>query len=176
MQLTCADRISAGPDIVIRWNGRQIKGTIRYNRVFDAHLYKVGVELDSRADEVMRELIGQQSEELRDANVVLEQKATLARQYLDLLDLTTEAIAVAAPDGSICFWNKAAERLYGWTREEALGRSVPQLLGSDPQHDGEHQARQARKDGSPVGVTVRRISQRDAAGQTQAVLYFSMER
>ena len=30
--------------------------------------------------------------------------------------------------GTITYWSRGAERLYGWTREEAIGRSSHDLL------------------------------------------------
>ncbi len=35
-----------------------------------------------------------------------------------------EAVVVTDPEGTILFWNEAAHRLYGWSAEEALGRSI----------------------------------------------------
>jgi PAS domain-containing protein len=37
-----------------------------------------------------------------------------------LLDVSTEAIFVRDLDNQILFWNKGAERLYGWKAEEVL--------------------------------------------------------
>lgn len=41
-------------------------------------------------------------------------------------------VIVRGLDHRIMFWNQSAEKLYGWTKEEALGRSVADLLYSDP--------------------------------------------
>ncbi len=48
------------------------------------------------------------------------------RQLLEGLD----AIAVQGYDSHrrVFFWNSASERLYGWTREEALGRRLEELI------------------------------------------------
>ncbi len=45
-------------------------------------------------------------------------------------DQLTEQVAlmVRGPDGTIRYWSKGAERLYGWTREESLGDSSHRLL------------------------------------------------
>lgn len=51
----------------------------------------------------------------------------LARQAR-LLDQVYEPILVRTPDGCIIYWNKGAERLYGWTSEEALGKFSYELL------------------------------------------------
>lgn len=49
-----------------------------------------------------------------------------------LLDEARDAIAVRDLNGSILFWNKGAERIYGWTREEVLGRNMGQVLYANP--------------------------------------------
>ena len=45
-----------------------------------------------------------------------------------LLDLSSEAIFIRDADDRITHWNGGAVALYGWSREEALGRSVFELL------------------------------------------------
>jgi len=39
-----------------------------------------------------------------------------------------DAIIASAPDGSIIFWNSAAERIFGFSEEEALGRSLDLII------------------------------------------------
>jgi PAS domain S-box-containing protein len=41
-----------------------------------------------------------------------------------LLDAVGQAAIVTDPDGTIVYWNRFAERLYGWRTDEALGRNV----------------------------------------------------
>ncbi|MEH2246355.1 PAS domain S-box protein [Nostoc sp.] len=48
-----------------------------------------------------------------------------------LLDVSTEAILVRNIHNQILFWNKGAERLYGWKAEEVMGKNVLQLLDKD---------------------------------------------
>jgi PAS domain S-box-containing protein len=50
------------------------------------------------------------------------------RQNARLLDLTHEPIVARRLDGTIVFWNRGAELLYGWPREEAVGRNIGDLL------------------------------------------------
>jgi PAS domain S-box-containing protein len=53
------------------------------------------------------------------------------REQASLLDKAQDAILVEDLDHQITFWNKSAERLYGWTAAEVLGRSVQELLFKD---------------------------------------------
>ena len=175
------EAILAPPDVRIRWSGRDVRGVIRYNHKYDIGSYRIGIELDMRSDDLMREILARQSEELRDANLVLDHEAGLARQYTTLLDLVSDAVAVLAPDGVVLFWNQPAERLYGWTRAEIVGRTWTELVRSEPALDPseslsspeEMRLCQFHKDGSPVAVICRRTVDRDSAGQTQAIIYIS---
>ncbi|WP_230966118.1 PAS domain S-box protein [Nostoc sp. NZL] len=53
------------------------------------------------------------------------------REQAALLDVSTDAILVRNIHNQILFWNKGAERLYGWKAEEAVGKNVLQLLYKD---------------------------------------------
>jgi PAS domain S-box-containing protein len=51
-----------------------------------------------------------------------------------LLDAAGEAVLATEPDGTLVYWNEAAEELYGWSEEEVLGRNVLDVtpaLGSE---------------------------------------------
>ena len=50
-----------------------------------------------------------------------------------LLDITTDAILVRDMRNRILYWNKSATRIFGWSREEALGKDANDLLNS-PAH------------------------------------------
>lgn len=50
------------------------------------------------------------------------------RAQAALLDLSHDAIFVRAPSDAIIYWNQGAERLYGWSREEAMGQAATTLL------------------------------------------------
>ena len=45
-----------------------------------------------------------------------------------LLDISTDAIFVQDMNNHILFWNKGAERLYGWSAAEVIGQNAWQLL------------------------------------------------
>ena len=46
----------------------------------------------------------------------------------DVLDLVQESVVLRDRDGRITRWNAASERLYGWHRAEAMGRTIHELL------------------------------------------------
>jgi PAS domain S-box-containing protein len=49
-------------------------------------------------------------------------------EQAELLDKATDAIVVCDLHGKILFWNKGAERMYGWPREEIIGRNLSENL------------------------------------------------
>ena len=50
------------------------------------------------------------------------------QEQATLLDVATDAIMVRGLDNQILFWNQGAERLYGFTSAEALGKNANELL------------------------------------------------
>jgi len=72
--------------------------------------------------------------ELELLNQKLEQRIADRTEELseraDLLDLASEAIMVRDMSGIVRFWNSGAEALYGWKREEIVGRSLHEVLAT----------------------------------------------
>lgn len=76
----------------------------------------------------------QQSELYQQVQTELTERIRAERTIRDqaaLLDVATDAILVRDLDHRITFWNKGAERLYGWTAEEVCGQKVTELLYRD---------------------------------------------
>jgi diguanylate cyclase (GGDEF)-like protein/PAS domain S-box-containing protein len=48
-----------------------------------------------------------------------------------LLDAVGQAVIATDPQGNIIYWNRAAEELYGWSEEEATGRSIVEVISSE---------------------------------------------
>ena len=68
-----------------------------------------------------------------------------------------DAIIMMAPAGNISFWNAAAERTFGYAREEALGKNVHQLIvpaGHLPQIHKAFAKFQQTGQGAAVGQTI----------------------
>jgi len=78
--------------------------------------------------------------ELREAEARREQE--LARRKLSYLaaivDSSAEAIVGQTVDGTITTWNAAAERLYGYSAEEAVGQSVSIIVPEGRRFEAEN--------------------------------------
>ncbi|MEG4008180.1 PAS domain S-box protein [Microcoleus sp. Pol11C1] len=66
------------------------------------------------------------------ARNITESKRTeeALQQNLQMLDLASDALIVRDIDGTINYWSQGAERMYGWTKKEALGKLTHTLLHS----------------------------------------------
>lgn len=96
-----------------------------------------------------------------------------------IVESSDDAIFAKTLDGTILTWNPAAERLYGYTAEEAVGQSVSLLLPEGREHElddllsriraGErvehHETQRRRKDGAIVDVSVTISPVADAEGR-----------
>lgn len=51
-----------------------------------------------------------------------------ARRQAEILDFANDSIIIFDTDGKISYWNQGAERLYSWTKAEAVGKNVHKLL------------------------------------------------
>jgi PAS domain S-box-containing protein len=66
--------------------------------------------------------------QLNAANENLNHEAARVKAQAQWLDAASDAIFVGGADEIITYWNKGAERLYGWTSAEAVGKSPHELL------------------------------------------------
>ncbi|HUB52898.1 MAG TPA: ATP-binding protein [Terracidiphilus sp.] len=53
------------------------------------------------------------------------------RLRAELLDISSEAIIVRALDDTVLYWNSGAEEVYGWSRDEAIGQDMHDLLKTE---------------------------------------------
>jgi PAS domain S-box-containing protein len=113
-------------------------------------------------------------------------RAETARELAEkarLLDLTDDAIIVRDIEGRISYWNHGAEVLYGWSREEALGKTSHALLQTHFTTPSEQITEElythgrwtgelvhTRRDGRRLTVLVRKTLDRDHEGNPSAVL------
>jgi two-component system cell cycle sensor histidine kinase/response regulator CckA len=52
------------------------------------------------------------------------------RRYSQVIDLSHDAVITMDLQRRILTWNKGAEEMYGWSKEDAVGKLLPQLLES----------------------------------------------
>jgi PAS domain S-box-containing protein len=62
------------------------------------------------------------------ARQLASRHAARMEEQASLLDLAHDAILAMNMDGCIEFWNSGAEEMYGWSKQQALGRNVHELL------------------------------------------------
>lgn len=104
-------------------------------------------------------------------------------EQADMLDLVEDAVIALDPSGRISYWNQTAVAIYGWTKEEALGRVAHELLRTtfpkpreeikkDVTRSGrwEGELVHLRKDGSEVVVASRWLLRRDEKGRPLQIL------
>ena len=99
--------------ICLRKDGRQLEVSIAVTPLRSKSGQIIG------ASKILRDV----TEYNRVKHQIEEQKA--------LLDKTQDAIVIFEPEGRILYWNKGAERIYGWTADEAVGRFVGEFIHSD---------------------------------------------
>jgi PAS domain S-box-containing protein len=58
----------------------------------------------------------------------LQEEVAARTQQASLLDLANDPIFVRDMNGLITYWNRGAQQLYGWTPEQAVGKSTNELL------------------------------------------------
>jgi PAS domain S-box-containing protein len=103
-------------------------------------------------------------------------------QQAAFLDKAQDAIFVRDLKGKLLFWNMGAERMYGWVRQEVVGRNMDELLYTQPEklkeayeltvRSGEWhgELQHFTKDGSELVIESRWTLIRDNAGHPKSVL------
>ena len=110
------------------------------------------------------------------------------REQADIINRAHDAIVVRDWETKrITFWNAGAQRLYGWTTEEAVGKSVGDLIFANPGQvepltrallaTGEFhgEVRQVAKDKKELVVDSRATLVRDASGAPRSVLIINTD-
>ncbi|HYO64261.1 MAG TPA: PAS domain S-box protein, partial [Pyrinomonadaceae bacterium] len=105
------------------------------------------------------------------------------RAQAEVIAQAYDAIFLRDSSNAITLWNRGAERIYGYTPEEALGRSPHELLKTVPpvpleeiyeslRREGfwEGELLHTRKDGEQIAVETRWATVRNGRGQITSVL------
>ncbi len=104
------------------------------------------------------------------------------REKASLLDKAQDAIIVRSIDKGIVYWNKSAERLYGWKSEEVIGKSIDHVLYHDDQYvkeltrkvlekgEWKGELEHLTKQGKTIHVETHLTLVRDEDGQPKSIL------
>ncbi|HEX6625479.1 MAG TPA: PAS domain S-box protein, partial [Pyrinomonadaceae bacterium] len=105
------------------------------------------------------------------------------REQAALLDAARDAIIVRDLEDRILYWNRGAERMYGWAEAEAVGAGIVELLyqGNPAQYEQARRVvteegawagelRHATKGGKEITVESRWTLVRDERGEPKSVL------
>ncbi len=142
---------------IVRWFGTNTN--IHEQRELRQSLIEARQELEIRVSERTAEL---------------EQKTSELSEKAALLDLVNDAIFVRCAEDKISYWNQGAERLYGWTSAEVLGRLASEILCTEfpvpleqikSLDKWEGELRHIKRDGSQIVVASRWTTLRDNEGK-----------
>ena len=110
------------------------------------------------------------------------------REQAALLDQAQDAILVRDLNQNILFWNKGAEKIYGWSAEEVIGKNAEEILFKDrsAQFDAARQSiiqngewkgemHQMRRDGTDINVESRWTLVRDEQGNPKSILVINTD-
>jgi PAS domain S-box-containing protein len=70
-------------------------------------------------------------QQVKGHEVALQQSAQEMATQAELLDLANDAAFISDLENRISYWNRGAERLYGWKKEEAIGNNASVLLKTE---------------------------------------------
>jgi PAS domain-containing protein len=101
--------------------------------------------------------------------------------FQNILETTSDAFVEIDAAGQIASWNAAAVRTFGWTREEALGRSLVQTVVPAAKTTPRIQAKKSQWAvdemlSASIGVAIHDSKRRERAGQLLALADAAMYR
>jgi PAS domain S-box-containing protein len=109
-------------------------------------------------------------------------------QQATMFDAAHDCIVTLDPEGIITYWNRGAERLYGWTTQEAEGQNANALLRTRFPESREvlwpklmesglweGELTQVTRDGVPVTVASSWTLMKDEGGNASAILEISSD-
>jgi len=102
---------------------------------------------------VFAERAGMELERMRDLAAIQESE----EKFRTLTDNAQDAVIVLGNQGNISLWNRAAERLFGYSAKEVLGKDITSLIIPERYRDRHHQGHRLFRDtgqGQFVGETV----------------------
>ena len=160
---------------------------VSHSPLQNAVLLQIFVAVTSLTGLVLAAVISEREhlqESVEERTRELEEKSERLASQAKLLDLANDAILVRNAAGVIAYWSEGAERLYGWKKEEAVGRMVNDLCHTEFPSDvssileldrWEGELQQRRRDGSRIIVASRWTTLRDHQGNAMGWLQINTD-
>jgi two-component system CheB/CheR fusion protein len=82
----------------------------------------------------------------------------LLRRITAVFENSSDAVTVQDFDGNILSWNRTAERLYGWTEQEATRMHITEITAENHRHDYAAVARRLQRGETVAPFEITRIS------------------
>ena len=134
-RLRNGERIDHYESVRVSKSGRRIDVSLTISPVRNAEGKIVGGSKIARditerkqVEEALRRIHDELELRVRERTAELERRTMQVLEQAELLDLANDAIFVRNLDGRITYWNRGAERLYGWARSEVLGELIDDCL------------------------------------------------
>jgi two-component system NtrC family sensor kinase len=144
---------------IIRWVYEKGQGIFSDNGVLlwlDGAIFDITerkqVELElAKYKEHLEELVETRTTELTNTNEQLQQEIAERKQAVEALrenEEKFESISASAQDaiimmdnnGNISYWNEAAEKIFGYTKKEAIGKELHRFLGPERYYEAYRKA------------------------------------
>jgi PAS domain S-box-containing protein len=126
-----ATHSAEGRDFFLQPQGREEGASLEmFGRRVDGTEFPIEISLspfDTEDGTLISRAIRDVTEHRRIEQRLKSQAASLAQQAA-LLDVVPDSIFVRDMEGVISFWNRGAEALYGYTRQDAIGKVSHELL------------------------------------------------
>jgi PAS domain S-box-containing protein len=137
-RLRHGERIQYYESVRLSKSGKRINVSLTISPVRDSEGKVVGASKIARdisehkqAEEALRRAQDELELRVRERTAQLERRTAQIRERAELLDLVNDAIFVRNLDARITYWNQGAERLYGWSRPEVLGKLIDDYLKTE---------------------------------------------
>jgi PAS domain S-box-containing protein len=99
------------------------------SKCFDAEDLRIMTNLSKFAAAAYQTLL--LARERQQTHELLQDEAAGAQKFAFIVDSSDDAIISKTLDGNITSWNKGAERIFGYTAEEAIGKHITMLMFPD---------------------------------------------